>query len=129
MKNFNKRFNQTQDLETTFELALKNNWSMERAFAELRVTMYITLDLQSSDKTLALQELQEIKDKELDIQDTKITLEMSDTWYIIDTLEKEYPEIYKTLADDIPKNIQGNNFYKEMLIQLKREYNEIWKEL
>jgi len=126
--------------EITLEIAREYDWSMERTMAELRLTLYNSLDLASEDKTMALDELQEIKDTEenesvlatiheLSKKEAKISLEMSDTWYEIDTLKREYPEIYQALEDDIPEGIRGNDFYKEMHVRLKREFREIWKEL
>jgi len=50
--------------EITLEIAREYDWSMERTMAELRLTLYNSLDLASEDKTMALDELQEIKDTE-----------------------------------------------------------------
>ena len=130
MREFNKRFNQTQDLESTFELAVKNGWSMERAFAELRITTYITLDLQSSDKQLALDELKEIKDTEENESVLETISELnSDLVSRIDILCSDYTNIYQELEQQIPEGIEGNDFYEAMNRILKDEHRELWKEL
>lgn len=62
MKRFPINTDELRTFERTLEVARENNWSMERAFAELRVSMYIDLDLESAHKTMALDELNEIKE-------------------------------------------------------------------
>jgi len=130
MREFNKRSSQTMGFETTLEVARAKGWSMERTMAEYRVTMYVDLDLGSADKTLALDELQEIKDtEENDSVLETISKLNSDLLSRIDTLCSDYTNIYQELENRIPEEIMGNDFYKAMDKLLKQEYREIWKEI
>ena len=64
MREFPKYNPTLMGFETTLEVARRYNWSMERTMAELRVTLHVSEDTESAHKTLALDELQEIKDNE-----------------------------------------------------------------
>ena len=64
MREFPKYNQVLMGFETTLEVARRDNWSMERTMAELRIALHVSEDTESAHKTLALDELQEIKDKE-----------------------------------------------------------------
>lgn len=132
MRDFPKYNETLMGFETTLEVARANGWSMERTMAELRVTLHVAMDTESAHKGLALDELKEIKDTETADIALAHVVELDKNKRerdCIDTLLRDYTNIYQELENVVDEDLEGDEFTLEMYRLLKQEYRSIWKEI